>query len=197
MGRLAIPLNPNGEAQVRRLACLLRAKTVSRICCSPVLRAQQTGTILADSLQCSMDLEPALTEAGMGEWESRYWKDLAEDTGRRNFYTLPDEARAPGGETLREVQTRAVGAVHRLHGLRERQTIVLVTHADVIRAVLAHFLTVELRTMRQVRIDPASVTALEIGRDATALLYLNVSPWRDDSGRVAAPDTRIVNKPSA
>jgi broad specificity phosphatase PhoE len=191
MGRLSVPLNTNGEAQVRRLASMLRAKAVVRICCSPVLRARQTGTILAESLQCPMNLEPGLTEVEMGEWETRYWKDFAGDPSRQNFYMLPEQARAPGGETLREVQTRAVGAVRRLRNSQERQTILLVTHADVIRVILAHFLTMELRTMRQVRIDPASVTALDLEPELTALLYLNVSPWRD------VPDTSIVNKPSA
>jgi len=176
MGQRPIPLNALGARQAERLAPLLQSHGVHSIYSSPVLRAQQTATILGNALSCTVQLEPGLTEIGMGEWEGRYWKDLAHDLNRHNLYLLPDEARPPGGESLREVQARAVAAIERSRRQQEITTVVCVTHADVVRAILAHYLTFDLRTIRQIRIDHASVTALEFQDSLIDLLYLNVAP---------------------
>jgi broad specificity phosphatase PhoE len=121
-------------------------------------------------------LDKGLTEIGVGEWEGRYWTELSEDLSRRNLYAQPEEARPPGGETLREVQSRAVAAVERTRGEHHSDAVVLVSHADVVRAIVAHYLGFELRTIRQVRIDHASLTALEIKGPLADLLFLNYVP---------------------
>ena len=119
---------------------------------------------------------PVLTEIGVGSWEGRYWTELSEDLSRRNLYARPEETRPPGGETLREVQSRAVAVVERTRGEHHSDAVVLVSHADVVRAIVAHYLGFELRTVRQVRIDHASLTALEIQGPLTDLLFLNYVP---------------------
>lgn len=176
MGTLPIPLNERGERQAQRLASVLRSGSVHAIYSSPVLRARQTATILAEALLRPLHIEPALTEIGMGEWEGQYWNDLAHDVTRLNLYSMPDEARPPGGETLREVQARCVSAIEQSRDPRDSTTLLFVTHADVVRAIVAHYLHFDLRRIRQVRIDHASQTALELGEGLTDLLYLNVVP---------------------
>jgi broad specificity phosphatase PhoE len=183
MGRRSIPLNANGHTQVRKLASMLQQKSIDGLCSSPVLRAHQTATILAESLRCPVHIEPDLAEIAMGEWEALYWKDLADDLNRRNLYSAPDEARPPGGETLKEVQARAVNVIERLRNTSGSQVLIFVTHADVVRAILSHYLNFELRRIRQVRIDPASVSAIELHLGLADLLYLNVSPFRDGQNR--------------
>lgn len=179
MGKLPIPLNEQGRRQARRLAAFLQRSHVHSVYSSPVLRAHQTATILAESLARQVDIEPGLTEIGMGEWEGRYWKDLAQDVNKLNLYLMPDEARPPRGETLREVQTRAVAAIEHSRTSSESTTLVFVTHADVVRAIIAHYMGFELRRIRQVRIDHASLTSLEFGEELAALLHLNLVPTGD------------------
>lgn len=176
MGELPIPLNPEGASQAERLASFLRSRPIGAIYSSPALRAQQTALTLASALRLSVTLDAGLTEIGVGEWEGRYWKDLAEDLSRRNLYAQPEETRPPGGETLREVQSRAVAAVERTRGACRSDAVVLVSHADVVRAIIAHYLGFELRTIRQVRIDHASLTALELRGSLADLLFLNYVP---------------------
>jgi len=174
MGQRPIPLNELGARQATALVSLLHSQAVHSIHASPVLRAQQTAAILGEALSRPVHIEPGLAEIGMGEWEGRYWKDLTEDFNRHNLYLLPDEARPPGGESLKEVQTRAVAAIERSRDRSESMTALFVTHADVIRAIVAHYLNFELRTIRQVRIDHASLTGLEFRENLIDLLFLNV-----------------------
>ncbi len=179
MGERPIPLNRRGEAQAQALAGVLGPGAARAVYSSPVQRARQTAQILAAAIQRSVDTDRALTEIGVGAWEGRFWRDLTDDLIRHNFYWKPEEARPPGGETLREVQVRAVSAVQRAIGqasLSEQDRLVIVSHADVIRAIVAHYLELDLQTIRRMRIDHASVTAIGLGDGLTDLLFLNYTP---------------------
>ncbi len=179
MGERPIPLNARGEAQANALAAVLGPGVARAVYSSPVHRARQTAQILAAAMQRAVDTDRALTEIGVGEWEGKFWRDLTEDLVRHNYYAKPDEARPPGGETLREVQVRAVSAVQRAMeraGLSGEDRLVIVSHADVIRAVVAHYLELDLQTIRRIRIDHASVTAIGLGDGLTDLLFVNYTP---------------------
>lgn len=179
MGERPIPLNRRGEAQAQALAGVLAPGVARAVYSSPVQRAQQTARILAKAIQRPVDTDRALTEIGVGEWEGRFWRDLTDDLIRHNFYAKPEEARPPGGETLREVQVRAVSAVQRAverGGVSGEDRLVIVSHADVIRAIVAHYLELDLQTIRRMRIDPASVTAIGLADRCTDLLFLNYTP---------------------
>lgn len=182
MGERSVPLNARGEAQARTLAGMLGPGSARALYCSPVERARQTAQILAPALQRPVCALRDLREIAFGEWEGRFWRDLTDDLIRHSFYTKPDEARPPGGETLREVQARAVAALQgalRQDRLSERDQVVVVSHADVIRAIVAHYLELDLQTIRRMRIDHASVTAVGIGEGLTDLLFLNYTPAPD------------------
>jgi len=173
MGEQPVPMNQNGEAQVKRLATFLKSRSIHALYSSPVVRALQTAEILASALQVPVTADRGLTEINVGEWEGRYWKHLTDEFARQQFYTRPEEARPPGGETLSEVQTRAVAAVERARTREGADRLLFVSHADVVRTILAHYLRLDLKTVRQLRIDHASLTALEINGTLADLLFLN------------------------
>ncbi len=176
MGARPVPLNQNGITQVARLALQLTALSAPALYSSPLIRARQTADILASTLHQSVVEEPGLTEIGVGEWEGRSWDEFKGDPERVNFYRLPEEARAPGGETLGAVQRRAVASVERVLRRTEKQPAILVTHADVIRTIVAHYLEIALQTTRHMQIGHASVTALTINGSSGTLLCLNSLP---------------------
>jgi broad specificity phosphatase PhoE len=173
MGEKPVPLNRTGEAQARHLATLLEGRTIGALYSSPVARARQTAEILAATLKVPVTTDRGLTEIGVGEWEGRYWQELADDLVRLNFYAHSLDARPPGGETLREVQERAVATVERACTQTGSDPLLLVSHADVLRTILAHYLRLDLQRIRQIRVAHAALTALEV-RDGTAeLLCVN------------------------
>ncbi len=176
------------------LAQELDGSAVTAIVTSPVLRAAQTAETLASALQCPLSHAAGLREIGVGDWVNRYWNDLSDEPARRDFYTKPREARPPGGETLWEVRQRAVAAVEQARGADTRLScarhgrgpeptplpyphtdghVLFVTHADVIRTILSHYLHIELVQLRQMRIDHASITAVSLFEKKAELLFLN------------------------
>jgi probable phosphoglycerate mutase len=121
--------------------------------------------------------DQGLSEIGVGAWEGRYWKELSDDPVRRDFYSRPSEACPPGGETLCAVQARAVAAVERAGAGDSAGILVAVSHADVIRSIIAHYLRLEFVQTRGMNIDHASVTALDLNVLAEPrLLFLNFIP---------------------
>lgn len=173
MGERPIPLNRTGELQAERLALLLKTRPIGALYSSPVARALQTAEVLGSSLRLPVATERGLTEIGVGQWEGQFWRDLTDEIVRRNLYTMPLEARPPGGETLGEVQARAVAVVERARAGHTGHPLLFVSHADVVRAILAHYLRFDLRRVRQMRIDHASLTALDLHGDTVDLLCLN------------------------
>ncbi len=176
MGERPVPLNQQGLAQVQRLAGLLMDRPIRAIYSSPVARARQTAEVLTSATNVPVTIDRGLTEIGVGRWEGLYWKDLADQIIRRDLYRKPHEARPPGGETLREVQDRAVAAVERACATQSEGPLLFVSHADVLRAILAHYLKLDLATIRQVRISHAALTAIEIHGSQTDLVCLNYPP---------------------
>ncbi len=176
MGARPVPLNQNGIIQAARLALQLTALSAPSLYSSPMVRARQTADILSSTLHVPVIEEVGLSEIGVGEWEGRYWNEFDRDPARINFYRLPEEARSPGGETLGQVQRRAVTAVQPMVRGTDAKPAVLVTHADLIRTIVAHYLGTDLQTMRHMQIDHASVTALTIQGSSGTLLCLNSLP---------------------
>lgn len=179
MGDQAIPLNQVGERQAQVCAEILSRTPISGVFTSPVLRAVQTAEILRRPHEVPLQHISELREIGVGLWINRYWKDFADDPARRDWYGQPDTARPSGGETLREVQHRAVGAVERIIKCPQDKPYVFVSHGDVIRAILAHYLHLDLGILRNATIDHVSVSGLDVSDHSVQLLFLNHRPGLD------------------
>lgn len=179
MGDQPIPLNRNGERQAQACAEALSRTPLAGIFTSPVLRALQTAEILRRPHGLPLHHLPGLSEIGVGDWINRYWRDFADDPAKRDWYTHPEHARPSGGETLREVQSRAVAALEQAIDNAQEAPYVFVSHADVIRAILSHYLQLDLATIRQASIDHASVSALDFDGESVRLLFLNHRPGLD------------------
>jgi broad specificity phosphatase PhoE len=172
MGERPIPLNRAGELQAERLAHFLKTRLIGGIYSSPMTRALQTADTIGATLGLPVTTDPGLKEIGMGQWEGQFWKDLTDEIVRRNFYTMPQEARPPGGETIGEVQARAVAVVERARA-GTGDPLVFISHADVVRVILGHYLRLDLQHVRQMRIDHASLSALDLTGNLVTLLCLN------------------------
>lgn len=173
MGNQPIPLNPVGERQARACAEALAHTPIAAIFTSPVLRAVQTAEIVGGPHGLPLRPLSGLSEIGVGEWINRYWQDFADDPAKRDWYSHPDRARPAGGETLREVQARAVAAVQQALESVKDGACLFVSHGDVIRAILSYYLELELAFVRRALIDHASVSGLEVAGESAQLLFLN------------------------
>jgi probable phosphomutase (TIGR03848 family) len=168
-----VHLNGAGRAQVAALADRLAALPIAAIYSSPLERACETAAPLAARHGKAVTILPELTELDFGEWTGRTLAELDTAEGWRAFNTFRSGTRIPSGELMTEVQARAVGALERLTQTHGDATVAIVTHGDVIRAVLTYFLGMPLDLLQRIEIDPAAVSIVRLDRFGPVVLRLN------------------------
>ncbi len=162
-------LTPAGRAQAERLADRLATTPISRVLASPRARTQQTAAAVAARHGIAVETEDALDEIDFGSWAGCRFEQLDADPAWRAWNATRGLATTPAGDTMLAVQHRTRALIRGLAGER----IVLVTHADVIRAIVADHLGLAVDNWARLEISPASVTTLAIGTASATLLGLN------------------------
>jgi len=170
-GRSGIVLNATGYTEVARLSAYLVDFGVSAVFSSPRPRAVETAWGIAAALDLEVDIEPGLDEIDFGAWTGRAFADLESDPEWQHWNQARGSARVPGGETMAEVTSRAVEAVERIAGLGG--TIACVSHCDVIRALVAHYLGLDLDRLLSFDVDPASISIIALGNGAPRVVAVN------------------------
>jgi probable phosphoglycerate mutase len=89
----------------------------------------------------------------------------------------------PGGESIRALQHRGVDAIDDILGRHRKGAIAVVSHADWIKAVVAHYLGLHLDLFQRLVIDPASATVVAFGDGFPRLLRLSDSGSFESFGR--------------
>lgn len=168
-----IALSEVGRAQARALAAVLAGVEVAAVQSSSVDRAHQTATAIAATHGREVETVAALNEIDFGEWTGQRFDMLDADPRWRDWNDDRDRARCPGGETMVEAQARAWAHVAATAAARPGQTIVMVTHCDIVRAVVTHVLGLPLQGVHRFAVDPASVTRLVVGGWGATLRSLN------------------------
>lgn len=158
------------EGAARRLAALPR---IDAIYSSPLERARETAAAIAKVRELAVRIERGLIEIDVGAWAG-----LKLDRARRKpeWATVQRHAtgfRFPGGESFLEMQTRMIGTLATLVARHPGQTIVAVSHADPIKAAVAHALGVHLDLFQRITIGTASITAVACGGGAPRVLTVN------------------------
>lgn len=157
-----VSLTPSGFEHARNTAAYLTHFPVTDITASPQRRAQQTAFIIAETLHLPVQTDDAFAEMDFGAWTGLPFENLNNLREWKTYNSFRSISAAPGGESLRDVQQRAIDALVKLHALKPARTSVIVTHADVIRAALAFFCGAPLDLYLRFRIDPASVSIVEL-----------------------------------
>jgi len=177
LGRSDVGLNEKGHLQAQRLAQALKGRGIAAIYSSPLSRALETARAIGQALELPVQVEEDLIELDAGETERMNAQQLWErfpDFMRR--WTSPEVASVilPGGsETLSQAQARAWRVVERLRQRHDNDTVVIVSHAFIILAILCHALGLDLGQFRRLHHDIAAISILELRPDRSILLSLN------------------------
>lgn len=169
-----VHLNQRGRQQAAALVSWLAAQPICAIYSSPLVRCTETAQPLADSRQLSLCEEPGLLEVDYGEWMGGDLKDLSQRADWQMVQHYPSTFRFPGGESLREVQQRAVTALERIATAHPNQVVAAFSHGDVIRTTLAHFLGTPIDLFQRLQIATASVSVVAIHGGRPAVLAVNL-----------------------
>ncbi len=134
--KLDVPLNAHGHRQAEALARRLRVEPVTQVVSSPRRRSRQTAEPIAAALNLPLSIAPQLDEHDSGMWSGQSFADLAGDPRWRLWNERRHEVRPPAGESMLELQTRMLRYLDTLALRYPNDRIVLVTHAEPIRAAL-------------------------------------------------------------
>ena len=162
-GRSDIPLTAKGMAESEALGERLATRGLALVQSSPVRRAQETARTIARHARVELETYEGLNEIDFGRWSERSFPALEAEPGWRAWNTVRATARPPGGETQREATARAVTHLEQQAVVHAGATIACVTHCDVIRGVICHYLGLKFDNLLRFDIDAASISTLVIG----------------------------------
>ena len=173
-GRGPYPLSDEGRAQAARIAGAFRGRPIAAVVSSPVRRAVETAEPIAAALGLEVVPDPDFTEIDFGAWTGRPFDTLRAEPGWREWNEFRSTARIPGGETILSVQARMVAGLVRLRDAFPDAELVVVSHADPIKAMLCHFLGMPLDLIRRIEVAPGSVSRIVLHDADAAVLGINL-----------------------
>ena len=175
MGQNPVELDAAGCAQVEAAIPTARQIRPEFIVSSPLMRARQSAEIIAKGVgRIEVSEDPDLSEVRYGRWEGMVFDELIDDPDYIRYRERPIETATPGGETIAQVQSRGVAAVMRALAANPDRRILFVSHGDIIKTVLCHFMRVPLENFRSVRVDNAAFFGLQVAGEFAEVKFLNL-----------------------
>jgi probable phosphomutase (TIGR03848 family) len=171
-----VHLDDQGVAQAEAAAERLRPLSLSTIVSSPLERTVQTAEAINRRQRRApgIALDDRLGECRYGEWTNRPLAELAKSPLWRTVQERPSAVTFPEGESLPQMQARALAAVHEWNArLGDRATYAIVSHGDVIKAILADALGTHLDQFQRIVVDPASISVIRYGARGVQVLHVN------------------------
>jgi probable phosphomutase (TIGR03848 family) len=181
-GRIpGVHLNERGQKQAQALGEALLGVPIKAVYASPLERAMETATPIAESHKLKIVQEPYLMDTDIGKWQGRSWKLLALKKEWKIVQHAPSRFRFPEGESFPECQLRIVNVLERIVQTHKKpqDVVAVVFHADPIKLAVAHFLGMSLDHFQRLGCDTGSVTALHVNEMGAHLLKLNQRPHFD------------------
>jgi probable phosphoglycerate mutase len=171
-----VGLSARGRAEIAAVADRLAEEQIAALCSSPLQRARESAEILAERLDLPIEYREDVLELDFGEWTGLTFDAVRADERWRLWSTCRSIACVPGGESMRQVQERAVKALFELRQAHPDGTVVVVSHGDVIRAALLFALGMPLDFYSRIEVGLASISTIQIDDFGIRVLAVNERP---------------------
>lgn len=169
-----VHLNDDGKAQAEALGERLADMKLHQIISSPLDRTQETAQAVAQHHpHLEIQTNEEIGEVDYGDWQGAKINSLRSRKMWGVIQEYPTRAYFPNGETMRNVQTRAVNEIERLAQAHPSDTIAIFSHADLIKMVVAHYLGMHLDVFQRIVISPASITGIQLGHSRPFITVVN------------------------
>jgi len=169
-----LPLSTLGIRQAGALATFLAARDVSHVYSSPMMRAVQTTRIIGESLATTpTTFVTSLTDVDVGDWTGATLEQAMDDPRYDLYIRDPGTYGYPNGESLSAVARRAVSWIEKIAQKHYDERVVLVSHPEVNRAVLAHLCSVPMYRIRELDQVPGCLNLIRVFRGSLELQAVN------------------------
>jgi len=163
-----------GTTQAERAAVrIAELKHVDAVYCSPLERTKETAAPIAAARGLRARTERGLLECDFGEWTGQELKALMKLPEWAQVQRYPSGFRFPGGESFTEMQTRIVSTIDRLRAAHPKGVVVAVSHADPIKAAVAHAMGTHIDLFQRIVISTCSISAVAYGVGGPVVLTVN------------------------
>jgi len=167
-------LSDEGRAQAEAAAARIAPlKKIAAVYASPLERTRETAAPIAKATGHRVRIDRGLLECDFGEWTGGELKKLNRLPEWTTVQRYPSGFRFPGGESFTEMQTRMVATLERLAAQHRGETVVAVSHADPIKAAVAHALGTHLDLFQRIVVSPCSISAIWYSTGGPAVLATN------------------------
>ncbi|HJE50422.1 MAG TPA: MSMEG_4193 family putative phosphomutase [Tessaracoccus flavescens] len=166
-----VALDETGREQARTLRSLLAGVDVAAAYTSPIQRCRETAELAGFPDATVLD---EVSECHYGEWTGAKLADLVSTQLWTDVQERPSQVSFPGGESMRDMFDRTAAALTSIaerHGAGD--TVVIFSHGDPIKAMLAHALGLDRDDFQRLHVNPASVSVVDFSRAAPMVLCMN------------------------
>lgn len=176
-----VSLTEEGRRQAEIAAKGLAHVDFDAIYSSPIDRTMETAKAIARPHGMKVQIRRDIGEVQYGAWTNRSLRSLMRTKLWETVQRFPSAARFPDGESIREVQVRAVGAIEKIAEEHPKGKVCCVSHGDVIKLIAAHYLGVHIDLFQRIVIGPASVSVISLSSHGPYVLTLNNFPLAPES----------------
>lgn len=170
-GRLAgwtpnVHLNTEGNAQAEALGKRLANTSLAAIYTSPLERTRETANAVATHHpKLQVQTLDGVGEIRFGSWQGQKLDKLRKEKLWNTVQLYPSRAVFPDGESFRQAQARAIDALELLATRHPKGRVAVVSHSDIIKLIVTHYMGAPLDMFQRVNISPASITVIYLGPD--------------------------------
>ena len=163
-GRTAgISLSKTGKEQAKDLIARLGNVQFDEVAISPLQRCRETIDPWLDTTgaKSRIFVDDSISEVDYGDWSGKTLASLRRKAQWKVVQDFPSQMIFPEGESLLEMQGRALSGFYRLNAVKGKGPRLLVSHGDVIKSIVAHCLGMHLDQFQRLVIEPSSLTKIE------------------------------------
>jgi probable phosphomutase (TIGR03848 family) len=181
-------LDAQGRRQARTLGTRLRDVALDAVVHSPLERCVQTADgLLANRRDVGRHPDERLSECDYGDWTGRSLAELATEPLWPVIQDAPSTVTFPGGESMLAMAQRATGAITDWAAKHPEGIVAVVSHGDVIKAILSDALGQPLDKFQRIVVGPGSLSVVTYHGDRSMVLRMNDTgrslPVQTGSGR--------------
>jgi probable phosphomutase (TIGR03848 family) len=169
-----VPLTELGTEQAESVARRLQDIEFDAVYSSPIQRAVETARPIARAQGLKVLIRDAIGEVDYGDWTGRSLRTLARTKLWSRVQKFPSDIAFPAGESLREVQSRAITELERFREAFPAGKVCVVSHGDVIRLAIAHYAGVHIDLFQRIHVGPASVSVIGVSDEGPSIFSVNI-----------------------